>query len=54
MIVFNGGSREVVRMACGYKYKLKPEDAGVKVNAGETVNRWQLVAAVRKHYLEGK
>lgn len=54
MIQVNGEKRRVVRLACGYLYRLKPEDAGVKVNAGETVNRWQLVAAVRKHYLEGK
>ncbi len=54
MIQVNGENRRVVKMACGYLYRLKPENLGVTHSVGETVNRGQLSSAVRKHYLEGK
>lgn len=50
MIQVNGEKKSVVKMACGYLFRLKPESDG----SGKTINRDQLVAVVRKHYLEGK
>lgn len=50
MIQVNGENTSVVRMACSYLFRLKPESDG----SGKTINRDQLRAAVRKHYLEGK
>lgn len=60
MIQVRGEKKSVVRMACGYKYRIRPPV--VKDSSGyqsvspesEILNRDQLVAAVRKHYLEGK
>jgi len=52
MIQVRGEKRRVVRLACGYLYRLKPEDAGVKGRNGETVSREQLIAAVKNHYLK--
>lgn len=60
MIQVNGESRVVIRMACGYKYRIRPpavkDSSGYVVVSGEseTLGRDELVAAVRKHYLEGK
>ncbi len=54
MIQVRGEKRRVVRLACGYLYRLKPECAGVKGTSGETMNRDQLARAAREYYLEGK
>jgi len=54
MIQVNGERVKVVRMASGYLFRLKLQGVGVTGRAGTTVNRDQLRAAVRKHYLERK
>ena len=54
MIQVRGERVKVVRMACGYRFKLKPEYAGVTGKVGSVVNRDQLETAVREYYLEGK
>jgi hypothetical protein len=51
MIKYNGERRKVVMMACGDRYRLKPEDIGTSCRQGETMTRRQLSELVKKYYL---
>ena len=53
MIQVNGERYRVVRLACGYLFRLKPERTGV-AHSGDVFNYDQIRALVRQFYLVGK
>lgn len=53
MIQVNGERYRVVRLACGYLFRLKPERTGVALS-GDVFNYDQIRALVRQFYLEGR
>lgn len=52
MIQVNGERYRVVRLACGYLFRLKPERTDAS-NGGDVFNYDQIKALVRQFYLEG-
>jgi len=53
MIQVNGERYRVVRLACGYLFRLKPERTGV-AHSGDVFNYDQIRALVKTHDFHGE